>query len=329
MKEYNFRNCPCRIYGIPNFDRTSVFRRLNDNLLKLFPHLEEADKRPTGARIRFRTDSEHFSIRVKLDRVYPDRGMSYYQANVGNVFLGKGSSSKYIGIVSAPDSYNDNFIYAEFTKKKDTNDVTVFLPRNPRVIDIFIGVDDEAQILSPTPYTYETPVVFYGSSITENGHTSSSNAYTALLSRWLDSDFLNFGFSGMAKGEPEIAEYISGFRMSAFVFDYDHNAPDWIHLNNTHENFFLRFREKQPDTPVIMLTRPNDDCEDAFKRRSVIYTTYKNAVNRGDKKVYYIDGRSYFSDIDREACTTDLTHPNDLGHYCMALKIYEILKDII
>lgn len=329
MKEYNFNECDCKIYGIPNFEKTHKFRRLTDDIVKIYPHLKDPDNRPVGARLRFRTDSPVFSIRMELENVYTDRGMSFYQANVANVFEGIFPDSKYLGIVSAPNSYDDNYIYAEFKKSEGTQDITVFLPRNPTVKNIKIGVEDGFTIFAPTPYKYEKPVLFYGSSITENGHTSSSNAYTALLSRWLDTDYLNFGFSGAARGEKEIAEYLCSFDCSVFVLDYDHNAPDTEHLRKTHEPFFKIIRSAKPDLPVIMMTRPADDTPETDERFEIVNATYKNAVLSGDKNVYLIDGRTFLDGVDREVCTTDLTHPNDLGHYCMAKKICPVLEKLI
>ena len=47
-------------------------------------------------------------------------------------------------------------------------------------------------------------------------------------------DYLCLGFSGNAKGEKEIADYMAELQMCAFVSDYDHNAPGSEHLINTH-----------------------------------------------------------------------------------------------
>lgn len=329
MKEFSYKDCPCKIYGLPMLERTGEFRRLNDELVALYPYLKDGDKRVCGARLRFRTDSPVFSVRFELDNVYPDRGMSFYQANVANVFAGIYPDSRYLGIVSAPDSYDNDYIAAEFTKKAETEDITVFLPRNPSVKNIVIGVKEGYSISAPTPYAHEKPVLFYGSSITENGHTSSSCAYTALLSRWLDTDYYNFGFSGCARGEKETAEFLAGFESSVFVLDYDHNAPTPEHLQNTHYDFYKTLRSLRPDLPILMLTRPARDTDDTDERAAIVKATYDLAVANGDKNVYFIDGRTYFDGVDAEICTTDRTHPNDLGHYLMAKKIYPLLKELI
>ena len=60
-----------------------------------------------------------------------------------------------------------------------------------------------------------------------------------------------------------------------------------------------------------------------------ILKTYENALAKGDKNVYFIDGGTLFGDEDRTLCTLDTIHPNDLGFYRMAKRIYPIIKDIL
>jgi lysophospholipase L1-like esterase len=139
---------------------------------------------------------------------------------------------------------------------------------------------------------------------------------------------VNLGFSGNAKGEPEMAELISQLEMSALVMDYDHNAPDAEHLKKTHENFFKIIRNKQPDLPIIIVTKPDfdRDIETNKMRREIIYNTYKNAVDNGDQNVHFVDGETLFGNENRDACTVDGCHPNDLGFMRMAERIYPVIK---
>ena len=319
------------IFGIPGFKKNHRFRRLTDEIVEAYPQLIDGDRRCAGGRLRFRTDSTRFEITIRVSNLYPDRGMSYYQANVANVFIGDGPSAVYGGIVTADDLYNTEYISGTFYKSDKKENITVYLPRNPTVEDITVKIEDDAEFSAPLPYSISKPFVFYGSSITENGHTSSSNGYPVLVSRWLDADFLNLGISGMAKGEKKMAEYAASFDAGIFIYDYDHNAPSPDYLEKTHEKFFKIYRSFRPDTTVIMMSRPSADsgAEDTEKRKKVILNTYNNAVKSGDKNVYFIDGMTFFDVFDREVCTTDRTHPNDLGHYLMAVRVADLIKKIL
>ena len=37
--------------------------------------------------------------------------------------------------------------------------------------------------------------------------------------------------------------------------------------------------------------------------------------------MYFVDGMSFFKDLDKNMCLVDGCHPNDLGFYCMAVSI--------
>ena len=53
---------------------------------------------------------------------------------------------------------------------------------------------------------------------------------------------------------------------------------------NTHEPFFKRIREANPNLPIVILSKPDFDyTEDGKERRAVIENTYNNAVKAGDK----------------------------------------------
>ncbi|HBQ64448.1 MAG TPA: hypothetical protein DD727_05925 [Clostridiales bacterium] len=142
---------------------------------------------------------------------------------------------------------------------------------------------------------------------------------------------VNLGFGGGARGEPEVAELISSLAMSAFIMDYDHNAPDAEFLNKTHEPFFNIIRKAHPSLPVIIISRPDfdDDPCAAAARREVIRVTYRNALNAGDRHVSLINGQELFGETDRDACTVDTCHPNDLGFMRMAERIFPVVKQAL
>ena len=121
-------------------------------------------------------------------------------------------------------------------------------------------------------------------------------------------------------GEDNIVEYMATLPMSAFVSDYDHNAPNPTHLKNTHCKMYQKIREKNPDVPYIMLSRPDVDnnYDESILRRDVIYDTYRFAREQGDRNVYYIDGKSIFQGKYTDMCTVDGCHPTDLGFALMA-----------
>ena len=331
MKAYSICEKPIKVFGIPNFDRDKRLTRLPDEVIEKVPSLEFLGRRCPGGRVGFKTNSKTIGVRFKYKTLSPDIGMSIYSCQSAFVFAGDRQSSKYLGLI-APYNYESLEFERKVTKSDKMEDVLILLPRNEIIENMEILLDEDAQILPPTEYRYSKPILYYGSSITEGGISCNlSNAYNAIISRHLDVDYINLGFSGNAKGEIAIADYINTLDFSIFVYDYDHNAPTVEHLRDTHEKFFKRIREKHPNVPVIMLTRPYANYGyDEQARKEVIKHTYENALKNGDKNVYFIDGEDYFKDFaDKELCFIDTIHPNDLGFHKMAQVIEPLIKRIL
>lgn len=213
-----------------------------------------------------------------------------------------------------------------FNKSSELEQITVYFPRNEQIETIEIAAEDGKAVTAPTPYKNKQPVVFYGSSTTEGGCAcNSTNAYNAILPRWLDFDFYNLGFSGSARGELAMADYINTIDMGAFVYDYDHNAPNIEYLSNTYKPFFDRIREVHPNLPILIMTRPAEVYDNDMKaRRDIVKATYNAAVAAGDKNVCFIDGET-----DRNLCAIDDCHLNDLGFFRMASVIRPVLKKML
>ncbi len=330
MKFYSFLDEPVKVFGIVDFEKKKKFQRLPDELIEKIPRLGGLGIRTPGVRVAVRTNSAHITVRMKLTSVNPDQGIPIFGSHSAYVFSGDRQTSTYLGII-APGGYGITEFEATYTKENVMEDVTVWLPRNPVISSVEIGVDDDAEVEAPTPYKYPKPVLFYGSSITEGGCPSVGfNAYTSLLSRKLDCDFYNFGFSANAKGDLNMAEYIASLDISVLVMDYDYNAPSAAFLKETHEPFFKYIRERRPDLPVVFLSRPAIVCsKDDIARRDIVYETYKHAKDAGDENVWFVDGIEMFPDEDRQLCSVDTCHPNDHGFHLMAQKIAPVLGEAL
>ncbi len=332
MKVYNFKEAPLRVFGSPLFYKTGKLERMPEEVAAVI-HAPELAKRNPGARVCFRTNAPSFNVKLVLGSNRVDIGMAIFGAQSAAVIIGDRKNPYYAGLVG-PSSYEELVVERQIYKKGangEMEDVTIFLPRNEPVLDVEISVDDAYVVEEPTPYRDIKPIVYYGSSITEGGCcTIPINAYNAIISNHLDIDYYNLGFSNSARGEDEVCDYIrDNFDMSIFVYDYDHNAPTNQHLEDTHERFFLRFRERHPDVPVIMMSRPWATYAADDAHRATIRKTYENAVARGDKNVYFIDGESFFEGEDAYRCLVDTVHPNDYGFTLMAKRIEPVIREIL
>lgn len=283
-----------------------------------------------GGRLRFKTDSPYIAVYAKMPNPchMPHMAMSG-SAGFDLYVTDEDGEQRYAGAFLPFMQEDSTFQYViDFWVSKE-KEVTIHFPLYSRVTELFIGLKDTATLSAPTPYKIEKPVVYYGSSITQGGCASRpGNAYQNILSRRFDCDHINLGFSGNARGESSIAQYIASLDMSAFVLDYDHNAPDVAHLKETHEAMYRTIREAHPSLPIILMPRPKRCLgQSEVERRQVIEETYAVAKASGDQNVYYIDNLQLTALCGDEG-TVDGTHPNDFGFAAIAQALGDVFETI-
>lgn len=319
-------NClPFAIHGVCH-DGT-CYRRLPEQVAKtVSDRVHTLSSHTAGGRVRFCTDSSYVAIRAKMP-IIGKMGHFAFSGSAGFDLYADGVFVKsFVPKVKITEGYESVIELGEGKMRQ----ITIHFPLYSAVSSLEIGLQKTAAVEAPKPYRVEKPVVFYGSSITQGGCASRpGNCYTAILSRKLDFDHVNLGFSGSGRAEQEIADYIAELPMSVFVYDYDHNAPDLAHLEATHEKMFRTVRQKNPDLPIVMLGRPKYRLTEAEQQRlSVIRRTYENAVAAGDGHVYFMNGPDLMAIAENEG-TVDGTHPNDLGFYSMAKALEPLLAEIL
>ena len=212
----------------------------------------------------------------------------------------------------------------------ETASFTLNFPIFASVEKLQIGIEKGSCLTSGKSYRNTSPVVYYGSSITHGAAAGRpGNTYESFISQKYNLDYINLGFSGSAKGEAAMAEYISKLSMSVFVCDYDYNAPSVEHLEKTHFAFYEIIRKRNPDVPYIMVSRPTFFMSPAVnaKRRQIIRDSYEKALELGDQQVFFIDGETLFQGDASQSCTSDGIHPNDLGFFRMAEKIGPVVAE--
>lgn len=285
-----------------------------------------------GGRVRFITDSPYVVIKAETPGAYmmphmPETGLGGF-----DLYTDEGEGEKYFKsfIPSVPPKPEYDSV-ADFPTEKERL-LTVNFPLYCRVKNLYIGLKEGCVLKKAPDYSISAPFVYYGSSITQGGCASRpGNSYQAMICRRFNADYINLGFSGNAKGEDAMIEYLAGLDMSLFVLDYDHNAPSNEHLLATHEKLFMRMRETHPDIPIIIMSRPKPySYLNAMERgrADIIKATYENAKARGDENVYYIPGWELCEICGGEG-TVDGTHPTDLGFYSMYVRLADEIKSII
>lgn len=319
---------PFSVHGV--YFEDGMFRRMPAHIAKsVSEQVYILHTHCAGGRIRFATDSDYVAIHAKWGTVFKMAHFTFAGSCGFDLYADGVFAGSYIAPFEKTQQDADYCAVIDLGEKK-MREITINLPLYSEVKEFHIGLCADANVQKAKPYKNEKPVVYYGSSITQGACASRPGmCYQNIISRRFDLDYINLGFSGSAKAEQEIIDYIAGLDMPLFVYDYDHNAPTPEYLDATHEKMFLQIREKHPNLPVIMMSRPSYFISkaDADSRFEIIKKTYENAKNAGDKNVYLIDGRRIISACGGDA-TVDSVHPTDYGFAAMADAVCEILYKI-
>ena len=327
---YNVLQAPFKVHGV--IHENGKFRRMPEAVAKsVSDGVYSLHTHTAGGRVRFITDSPYVAIKTKGR---PSRMDHFALTGCGgyDMYMDEGTEEgiRYAGTFRMPYYMEDEFENViDFPKKKERI-ITINMPLYGEVEKFWIGLQEGSSLKEAPEYKITKPVVYYGSSITQGGCASKpGSSYQSILERKFNCNYINLGFSGNAKAEDTMIEYIKGLDMSIFVYDYDHNAPSVEHLQATHNKMFMSIREAHPDLPILILPRPKYYLSLVEEERAkIVKDTYLAAKARGDENVYHIIGKKLM-ELVKDNGTVDNCHPTDSGFFSMALAIGEVFEEIL
>ncbi|MBQ1966169.1 MAG: SGNH/GDSL hydrolase family protein [Clostridia bacterium] len=329
------KNSPFSLHGVFYDAKQKQYVRMPQDVAdSISKNIGILSKNTAGGRIRFRTDSSFIAIRAVMK---PSPMMPHF------TLAGQSGFDLYRKNAAGKEIYYKTFLppmgmtegySSPVTTDGTLTEYTINFPLYDDVHELYIALKKDSILEAPTPYSVKKPVVFYGSSITQGGCASRpGNSYQAMLSRRLDMDFIILGFSGSARGEPEMARYLGEVckTASAFVCNYDWNAAALEHLERTHLPLYRAVREANPDLPILLLSEPEFVLNPAkmLPRLEVIRKTYFIATSEGDENIWFLPGNTIYEGDHWDTCTVDGCHPNDLGFYRMAMAMEPYLRKML
>ena len=319
------------LYGVQYDEKEKCFVRMplavaatvNEGVAYLSRHT-------AGGRLCFATDSTLFEIAVTYNGLEMMKHMPLTGSSGFSLFEITATGEKFISNLAPFPNAMEGYTSAVKLMGGEMREYVLYFPLYNNVRSLSITLDENATIKQGKPYRAIAPILYYGSSITQGGCASRpDNAYQALICKRNNIDFINLGFSGNAKAEKTMVEYLSGLDCSLFVCDYDHNAPSAEYLEKTHYALYEEYRKGRPNTPILFISKPDITGDDeGEKREKIIFTTYQKAKRQGDKNVYFLPGKSFYGKRDRWDFAVDGGHPTDYGFAVMAEKIYKKMLTI-
>lgn len=272
-------------------------------------------KCPSGMAIEFITTSSSINIKASLMEIGNIPHMTEYAIKGMDIYVKTGDKWNWKGCY-CPNTSRTNIIdrCVSINDNKDEVTVRIFCPLYSIVDGFAIGVEKSASIKIRTTLP-KCRIAVYGSSITQGCAVSRpGKSYTNIISRHYDADVYNFGYSGSARGEDEVAAMLSKVPADLFVMEYDHNATV-DELSTTHKAFFERIYRENPRLKFIFMSRlsvgQSVTADEGYRRKDIIESTYEYAIDQGCKALF-IDGQKLIVGEMSDYFVDD-KHPNDEG----------------
>ena len=220
----------------------------------------------------------------------------------------------------------------------DFREYKLFLPLYDGVTKLEVGIDSRASIEKASPNPVK-PIVFYGTSITQGGCASRPGmAHTNIISRKLDVDCINYGFSGNGRMETPIVKLISEIDAHFYVIECMQNM-DSEQVSERVRPLVDMIRTNHPFTPIVLVENMMYTMaflDQTIKTRLIqenaaLKNEYDKIIKSGIPNIFYIKDNKDFL-LDNEG-TVDGVHLTDLGFLRYAdylienFKKFKLIKD--
>ncbi len=333
---YDPAEAPFRLCGLYWYGQDEIYRRLpRQSKWRITEAVDAIAECSTGVQVRFRSDCTRMTVRFELKQTgrmdhMPDTGKNCF-----DLYIGEPGKERFFRGMARPDlDSTANSVEMMNVEDAAMRDFVLNFPLYGGVNKVEIGVNEGAVIEPPRPFADSRPVVIYGTSITQGGCASRPGMlFTNILSRKLNREFFNYGFSGNGRCESELAEILTEIADPAlFIIDCDANCSESPVFAERLPKFIDILRRDHPVMPILVLTRIRFAKEIDVSERTENYWIQLNEVARrrreGDANIHFADGHNLLGQ-DYYECMVDGVHPTDLGFYRMAESLEPKIRSLI
>ncbi len=289
----------------------------------------------SGIAVRFRTNSTVISS--KWEVVYNNSMSHMSPTGIKGLDLYCRVGEEWRFVRSAQPTGKSNRTVIISGMKPEEREYILYLPLYDGISSLEIGIDTGAWI-KPTrlqPPGGEKPLVFYGSSIMQGACASRPGMSASnIISRRLNIEVINLGFSANAFIDYEIAEMMADVDAAAFVLDFVPNASV-EQIRSKTARFLGILRCRHPHTPVIfvedpLFTHALFDCNIAKEvedKNRMLDMVFRDLEKEGCRDIYLVKSLNMIG-TDGEA-TVDGIHFTDLGFVRYAELLVPVLEKVI
>lgn len=303
--------------GVPESEKESPYDRLPISYKdKVRKPVWELSKNSAGVSVRFNTNST--SIKVKWSLLNDTKMNHMAETGIKGVDLYCKVNGTWTYVNTGRPTAKENESSLINSLSPGEREFKLYLPLYDGTTKIEIGIDNGSSITKPKA-DRQLPIVFYGTSILQGGCASRPGmVFTSIISRKLNVDCINFGFSGNGKMDPPMAELISGIKASYYVIDCLPNMSA-EQVTDSVMPLAKAIRAKNPNTPIVFIenveyTRAIFQAslkKSMDEKNRALKTEFDKLVKGGMKNLIYINAEGSIGN-DNEG-TVDGTHLTDLG----------------
>ncbi len=315
-----------------------MYERFPDSLKSISrPPLWELSRNSAGLAVRFRSNTGRIDLKWE---VMLDRHMNH-MTDVGvkglDLYCWEEDKGRWRYVNSARPEGKRTQTTVIADMKAEYREYMLYTPLYDGLLSLFIGVDSIAELTHPIlqfPHR-DKPVVFYGTSILQGGCASRPGmAHTNIISRRLNRECVNLGFSGNAFLDYEVAHIMAQVDAGIYVLDFVPNASV-EQMEERMESFYRIIREKRPETPVLFVEDPlfthtlfsRFMAKEVQRKNETLNRIFETLKEKGEKNIYLVSSEQMIGD-DGEA-TVDGIHFTDVGMMRYADLVCPMIKALL
>ena len=292
----------------------------------------DLSKSSAGLSIRFLSNSTTISVKWKILNDFTMNHMAETGIKGVDLYYKNDNGWQYINTGRPQGIDNDYLLVDNMTEK--LREFKIFLPLYDGVKNIEVGINSTSLIRKVKENT-KKPIIFYGTSITQGGCASRPGmAHTNIISRKLDIDVVNFGFSGNGRMEQPIAELISETEPLFYVIECMPNMISAENISKTTIPLVNTIKKKNPDTPILFVDHfdfsfsvlDNQVKKYTDSMNTALKTEFKKMVENGYENIFHLESKNALGS-DYEG-TVDGVHFTDLGFIRYADFLIERFKEL-
>ena len=318
MKYYDTKSLRAQGLAESDLAREYPFQRLPQKYKKsVRKEVWELSENSAGVSISFLSDTTEIVVKWSIKHDLKMNHMTDAGIKGVDLYEKKNDTWNYIGTGLPNGKDNEHMLLKGASKT--LREYCLYLPLYDTVTNLQLGLDDDC--IFEEAINKNRPIVFYGTSITQGGCASRPGlVHTNIISRKLDHECINLGFSGNGHLENSVGSIMSNVDASLYIIECMYNVDKDMVTNSTIP--LIKTIRKNPvakKTPIVFIEQciidldsiHNEFINSVIEKNDELNKQVDNAINKGEKDLFIIKQIGCI-DEDSEA-TVDGIHFNDLG----------------